>query len=61
MGRPGLVESTGKPGWPSGQSIARIAVQDYTVPYPSTALRDFYEKEVFLHVPPGEGSRTHVG
>lgn len=27
-------------------SIARIAVQDYTVPYPSTALRDFYEKSV---------------
>lgn len=24
-------------------SLARIAVQDYTVPYPSTALRDFYE------------------
>ena len=24
-------------------SVARIAVQDYTVPYPSTALRDFYE------------------
>lgn len=29
-------------------SIARIAVQDYTVPYPSTALRDFYEKSVPL-------------
>jgi hypothetical protein len=24
-------------------SLARIAVQDFTVPYPSTALRDFYE------------------
>lgn len=24
-------------------SLARIAVQDYTVPYPSTALRDYYE------------------
>lgn len=27
-------------------SVARIAVQDYTVPYPSTALRDFYEHNV---------------
>jgi hypothetical protein len=27
-------------------SVARIAVQDYTVPYPSTALRDFYERAV---------------
>ncbi|WP_115787457.1 SCO6880 family protein [Arthrobacter silvisoli] len=27
-------------------SIARISVQDYTVPYPSTALRDFYEQAV---------------
>ena len=27
-------------------SIARIAVQDYTVPYPSTALREFYERNV---------------
>ncbi|HEY8746067.1 MAG TPA: SCO6880 family protein, partial [Chloroflexota bacterium] len=27
-------------------SIARIAVQDYTVPYPSTALRDFYENAI---------------
>lgn len=25
-------------------SLARISVQDFTVPYPSTALRDFYEK-----------------
>lgn len=24
-------------------SVARIAVQDYTVPYPSSALRDFYD------------------
>lgn len=27
-------------------SVARVAVQDYTVPYPSTALRDFYEHAV---------------
>ncbi|MGX9901479.1 SCO6880 family protein [Arthrobacter sp. SA17] len=27
-------------------SIARIAVQDYTVPYPSTALREFYGRNV---------------
>jgi hypothetical protein len=27
-------------------SIARISVQDYTVPYPSTALRDFYEQAI---------------
>ncbi|MFE5835825.1 SCO6880 family protein [Arthrobacter sp. NPDC056493] len=26
--------------------VARIAVQDYTVPYPSSALRDFYEGTV---------------
>ncbi|NVM96143.1 SCO6880 family protein [Arthrobacter wenxiniae] len=25
-------------------AVARIAVQDYTVPYPSTALRDFYDR-----------------
>lgn len=25
-------------------AVARIAVQDYTVPYPSSALRDFYER-----------------
>ncbi|NVM97739.1 SCO6880 family protein [Arthrobacter sp. SDTb3-6] len=24
--------------------VARIAIQDYTVPYPSTALRDFYDR-----------------
>lgn len=33
----GLAQRTG---------IARIAVQDYTVPYPSSALRDFYEQAV---------------
>ncbi|MHA7199018.1 SCO6880 family protein [Arthrobacter alkaliphilus] len=27
-------------------SVARIAVQDYTVPYPSSALRAFYERAV---------------
>jgi Putative type VII ESX secretion system translocon, EccE len=27
-------------------SVARIAVQDYTVPYPSSALRDFYKQAV---------------
>jgi len=27
-------------------SIARIAVQDYTIPYPACALRDFYENAV---------------
>ncbi len=27
-------------------SVARIAVQDYTVPYPSSALRDFYDRTV---------------
>ncbi|KRE72656.1 SCO6880 family protein [Arthrobacter sp. Soil762] len=27
-------------------SVARIAVQDYTVPYPSSALRDFYEHAI---------------
>ena len=27
-------------------SVARIAVQDYTVPYPSSALRDFYGRTV---------------
>lgn len=31
-------------------SIARIAVQDYTVPYPSTALREFYERNVSQRV-----------
>lgn len=25
-------------------AVARIAIQDYTVPYPSTALRDFYDR-----------------
>jgi hypothetical protein len=27
-------------------SVARIAVQDYTVPYPSSALRDFYDHAI---------------
>ncbi|KRE65679.1 hypothetical protein ASG92_17005 [Arthrobacter sp. Soil736] len=33
-------------GMAQRSSIARIAVQDYTVPYPSTALRDFYDRNV---------------
>jgi hypothetical protein len=40
-------------------SVARIAVQDYTVPYPSTALRDFYEHAVGRQ--PGQHRRTHMG
>ena len=31
-------------GMAQRSSVARIAVQDYTVPYPSSALRDFYER-----------------
>ena len=33
-------------GMAQRSSIARITVQDYTVPYPSTALRDFYDRSV---------------
>ncbi|MGM7774749.1 SCO6880 family protein [Arthrobacter sp. KNU-44] len=33
-------------GMAQRSSVARIAVQDYTVPYPSQALRDFYEGAV---------------
>ncbi|WP_442542727.1 SCO6880 family protein [Arthrobacter sp. KN11-1C] len=33
-------------GMAQRSSLARIAVQDYTVPYPSKALRDFYEHAV---------------
>ena len=35
-------------GMAQRSSIARIAVQDYTVPYPSSALRDFYENNASL-------------
>ncbi len=31
-------------GMAQRSNVARIAVQDYTVPYPSSALRDFYER-----------------
>ncbi|WAH96180.1 SCO6880 family protein [Arthrobacter sp. MMS18-M83] len=33
-------------GMAQRSTVARIAVQDYTVPYPSQALRDFYEHAV---------------
>ncbi len=33
-------------GMAQRSNVARIAVQDYTVPYPSKALRDFYEHAV---------------
>ncbi|WP_437773327.1 SCO6880 family protein [Arthrobacter sp. KNU40] len=33
-------------GMAQRSTVARIAVQDYTVPYPSKALRDFYEQAV---------------
>lgn len=37
--------------------IARMAVQDYTVPYPSSALQDFYDRTV----PAADGERSSWG
>lgn len=41
-------------GMAQRSSVARIAVQDYTVPYPSSALRDFYARTVPMKAADGE-------
>nr|WP_307054483.1 SCO6880 family protein [Arthrobacter bambusae] len=50
-------------GMAQRSTVARIAVQDYTVPYPSQALRDFYEHAApYRNGDPGEltwGERSY--
>lgn len=46
-------------GMAQRSSIARIAVQDYTIPYPSTALRDFYEQNSKHTGDPTWGSQAY--